>query len=427
MHFLKRVGAFLKPTGRQFAVRAAFQKSVSTLLLKAKHRFLLQARGPAALGNRWKRAVWFGPPIGLVCFVLCFFLIRPAQTQTNSLHFMMAQALATNGFTGYSALSRHVKKPVDAASAIRQYKGTNTATFAQAAAVAGAEAPVAPQSRGGSIRQENGYAIADFGPHHVQFAPNLNTLSAVNLQMINGEELRGNIVGVFYVNGATGQSVKLATLKDNQGEILSSNQVIYRSAFDGIKADVLFTYTGNSLEQDVVVRKQLPSPAQFNLNPATTRLMVMTEFLNPPEPAVRSNPLDLTEYNQAAGVQGESSLIDQVIIFKTMRMARGKAFTLGQAGGEIPVGKQWINVKGRHFLSESTPYPLIKQKLDALPPDSAKITPRSKGTLKSLMSEAPAHSPLKRTSQGFKMAENRLQEPGVVLDYLIASPPSVEY
>ena len=426
MHFLKRVGAFLRPVRWQFILGAGGKEFIARLVLPVRRRLSFRTRSRGGGGHRRKVLLW--PVLGLGCFASCFVWIWSARTAIRPLPPMMAQALATNGLTGYPVL-QVTNIVIDASAAIQLYESTNQtgsvsmARIAKTAVVAAAEAPKTGQNQTKAIHQENSHAVADYGKHHVQFAANLNTHWAVNLLMVNGQEMNGDITGVYYFDSASGQGVKLGTLKDSQGEILSTNQIIYRDAFDGIKGDVCYTYTETSLEQDVVIRKQLVSPAKFNLNPATTRLMVMTEFLNPPEPAVKPNPVDLTEYNRAADVQGETSLDDELIIFKTMRMGRGKAFSLGEAGGEIPVGKQWIKLNGKRFLTESTPYPLIKLKLDALPPDSAKVIPRSKKAFKSLMAESPVRSPAKSLSKTFKMAEARMREPGVVLDYLISSTP----
>ena len=62
-----------------------------------------------------------------------------------------------------------------------------------------------------------------------------------------------------------------------RGEVVPPNQVVYRSGFDGLDADVLFVWRHNSISQNVIVKKRPVLPD--GLNPATTRLEVVTELV----------------------------------------------------------------------------------------------------------------------------------------------------
>ena len=128
-------------------------------------------------------------------------------------------------------------------------------------------------------------AVARHGPHKAIFAPNLNTRDAIDLEMPDGQRLRSHILGLAYTDSASARNVLIAEIKDCVGEILPPNQVLYRDAFNDIKADVRYTYTRAGLEQDVLLHQAPPSPAIFGLDPATTRLEVYTEFTDPPQPA----------------------------------------------------------------------------------------------------------------------------------------------
>ena len=67
---------------------------------------------------------------------------------------------------------------------------------------------------------------------------------------------------------------KICETKSSIG-VVHGNEVLYPDAFtDGIKADVALTYRVGSLECDVILRVQLPSPALYSLNPDTCRLQV---------------------------------------------------------------------------------------------------------------------------------------------------------
>ena len=264
--------------------------------------------------------------------------------------------------------------------------------------------------------------MAEYGPHKVGFASNLDTPWAVDMIMADGQRLRSRILGLAYYDPVTGQSVLIANLKANQGELLEPNQIIYRNAFDGASADVVYTYTENSMEQDIVIRRQLPPPSKFNL-PDDVRLAVLTEFLNPPVPRKIASHLDLKGKNQAANVRSEESLPDELILFNTMQIGPGKAFSLGDSSVEIPVGKSWQQLEGRDFLIESTPFLLLKEQLDKLPPESASLTPpRKRQPIKQALLQAPVPSQASgRAAKPFLLAQGPLEKPGVVLDYLITS------
>jgi hypothetical protein len=345
--------------------------------------------------------------------------------------------LLANTLVSTNAITNQVVPPYNPAPAPGtseaeiQFQATNQPSLSRARSanvVVGARVEAAtPQARKvGQIELLASGAVARYGPHKVNFAANLHTTGAVDLTMMDGQRLRSHILGLCYYT-PTGQSILIAELKDTIGELVSTNQVLYRNAFDDVTADVLYTYTETSLEQDVVIRRRLPSPSRFGLIPAQVRLAVLSEFVNPSVPLRVPCPVDLSARNQAAGVQGESSLPDELIIFNTMRMGPGKAFTLGDSSVEVPVGKSWTKLNFRDFLVESTPYPLIRAQLDALP-DSAQITPRKTKSFRTALLDIPRppaasgqHSAFRTPHSAMKLAQARPQEPGVVLDYLISS------
>ncbi|HET7625056.1 MAG TPA: hypothetical protein VFM25_07310, partial [Verrucomicrobiae bacterium] len=210
-----------------------------------------------------------------------------------------------------------------------------------------------------------GGAIARQGRHKVIFANNLNTAGAIALQMPDGKRLRSNVLGLEYFDASTGKSVLIAEVKDSQGQIVGSNQVIYADAFTGISADVRYTYRLSGFEQDVILRAQPPSPKSYGLNPGTTSLRVLTEFLNPPEPKISTAHARST-------VATDGIRPDEELDFGSMHMGRGEAF--GAAGGVSPehrktrVHKQFLTMDGRKILVEEVPIGTIQKDLKNLPP-----------------------------------------------------------
>jgi len=129
-------------------------------------------------------------------------------------------------------------------------------------------------------------AIARQGQYQVIFANNLNSAGSIDQQTPDGKRLQSNILGLAYYDSSTGNSILIAQIQDSQGGLIADNQVLYQNAFEGVKADVSYTYKRGSFEQDVILREQPPAPETYGLNSATTELEVLTEFINPPPEAI---------------------------------------------------------------------------------------------------------------------------------------------
>ena len=85
------------------------------------------------------------------------------------------------------------------------------------------------------------------------------------------------------------------------GQITDASRILFPDAFDDVSADVLYTYTRHSLEQDIIIRKQLPAPAALGMQGTNIHLAVMTEFINPPAAQRRSKPISVAEPLAAPG------------------------------------------------------------------------------------------------------------------------------
>src|SRR5206468_886839 len=129
-----------------------------------------------------------------------------------------------------------------------------------------------------------------------------------------------------------------------------------------IPCSVRYTYTRGGCEQDVILKDpaNLPSPSAYGLNPATSRLVVLTEFINPPQPAMES---------QTVKTNAGGTITDQDLDFGVMRVRAGKAFSLGTNAPrtEIKIFKQWVQLEGRTFLAEQVRVPDLFNAIAALP------------------------------------------------------------
>jgi hypothetical protein len=249
-----------------------------------------------------------------------------------------------------------------------------------------------------------GGAIAQFGQHKVIFANNLNAADAIDLQTPDGKELRSHVLGLSYYDSSSGNSVLIAQIKDCQGQIVGSNQVIYTDAFTGVNADVRYTYTRAGLEQDIILQTQPPSPQNYGLNPATTRLQAFTEFLNPPQPTINT-------FTQPNGT------VDEMLDFGAMKMGLGRAFLIG-SNDKIPVAKHWAEIDGRNILIESFSFAMMQQGLQTLP-QNVSSKPASNSNLYAISRKPllPSQPLAKRKVGAMLVAKAFLPSKGFVLDY----------
>jgi hypothetical protein len=264
-------------------------------------------------------------------------------------------------------------------------------------------------------------AEAKEGPHKVRFAGNINTVSAISITGADDVTLRAQVVGLAYTDLSTGESVLLATVQNSVGELLPLNQVVYPEAFAGLRADLRYTYTKQSFEQDVILRENPPAPSTFGLNDQSTVLEVWTEF-DAPEPQRRPVP--------------SNGLPDETLSFGRLRITRGVAFALDNPAPRhtgAPVGKTWLSVQGRQYLIESVPLRAVERELKKLPLRAA-LPSAPAGNQPTLRAAAPT-APKPRLAWLQRMEPRRAaaptpvrlalddslvkRAPGLVLDWVI--------
>ncbi len=282
-------------------------------------------------------------------------------------------------------------------------------------------------------------AVGQFGPHQVLLAPNLNSSGAIFLQTADGKRLRSHPLALAYYDAATGRSVLLATLKDTRGQWVPPNQIIYRDAFDDLKADVRYTYNQNSFEQDVILRQRPPSPAEYGLNVATTRLEIWTEFLQPPAPLKQPRTIALRIPDETP-TRREVFAVDESLSFGAMKVVTGGAFPIqmplpAATNGvtavqrKVPVSKSWQQVDGRYFLIEAVDYLTARSHLRRLsaPTNSpaARQAAGSASPVRRVASAArtfPAAPAVKPPVDSIQLARNNPgSKGGFVLDYIIVN------
>jgi len=160
-----------------------------------------------------------------------------------------------------------------------------------------------------------------------------------------------------------------------------------------------------------VLREQPPSPADFNLNPQSTFLEVVTEFYNSPMPTIST-------------VTNNGVSDDRILRFDDTLIGQGTAFISGDktTGHGFGVTKHWLpQTNGDAFLIEEVPYTALTNLVGVLPLHSSNIKPA-----KQIRRTASLNLPPRRPSAGksaagvMKMARGGfrdVQKPGLVIDY----------
>jgi hypothetical protein len=268
-----------------------------------------------------------------------------------------------------------------------------------------------------------GGAVARETSHQVLFARNLATPGAIHLKMPDGQELKSHFLGLAYWDPVSGKSALFAEVKDCEG-VIAGNSVIYQDATTDLRCTVRYTVTLAGLEQDIIFDEMpIPPPEDYGLNPATTRLQALTEFVEFPEPAL------------VAAARGEpgTSEASPDLDFGAMKMTRGRAFFLGEnpkAGG-IPVEKRWLNVEKRQLLVEEISLQAFQTELAKLPrQEGASVGKGPERTPRLASHELRLPAPRKAANPEAKPMLAVSAPPrttGVVLDYVIQSVSATNY
>jgi hypothetical protein len=259
----------------------------------------------------------------------------------------------------------------------------------------------------------NGTAAATQGQHRAYFPSDIYQ-GVIKLVTPDGKLFISRPLGLSYFDGTN--SVLIAELKDSVGELVGSNQVIYPDAFTDFRADLCYTYAKSGFEQDIILREQPPAPEGYGLALEKTRLQVLTEFFNPPQPAKKSTLL-----REHMGVR----LNDEALDFGVMKIGSGKAFAFGDqpdSGDSVAVAKSWLLLDGRQFLVEELPVAAIAEQLDGLPVTAQASLKPASNSVRHVVSTKRLLPALRMAQANgtnqIKSAKLDISRRGFVLDYI---------
>ena len=133
------------------------------------------------------------------------------------------------------------------------------------------------------VPHPRGAAALD-GAYQVIFAKTINQEGAIEVTQPDGQKISSHPLALYYFDRSDGKSVLLSGMKNAVGEIIPPNRVIYRDAFESIRADIIYIYKMGRFEADVILRESPAAPEFFGLDSDSTVLEMATEFIIGQEP-----------------------------------------------------------------------------------------------------------------------------------------------
>jgi hypothetical protein len=261
---------------------------------------------------------------------------------------------------------------------------------------------------------EDGSAAATNGVCQAFFPPDIYN-GSIQIESA-GATLSGQPQCLTYSDGTN--YVVLGVLTNSVGELVSSNELLYPGAISGpgVEADLMMTYRRSGIEQDVIFRAKPPTPEQFGLTSASTRLQLLTEFSGGPAPQATAEPI-----NSRDGLQ------DTTLTFGNIRMIQGRAFLIGnnqQNNIQFQIFKSWQVVDANTaVLVEQLPYSQIAASLATLPPPTAARPMHSR--LRKIASEWTLPKKTARIATTKVRVARIKQRPGFTLDYITINGQSL--
>jgi hypothetical protein len=258
-------------------------------------------------------------------------------------------------------------------------------------------------------------ALARYGPLRAIFSHDLNAESVFDLETPAGARLRGGLRALEWLDEATGQRQPLARVRASAPlELVPPNWLVARDAFDGVAADVVLEWRHNRFSQSVVLR-ELPWPPE-GFAPDTTRLVVVTEWVEAPEPVLQRVAVP--------GAGGVAVSDDVGIHFDGASILQGHAFAVragsewawqvgagGAPGEAVEVRKVWTpDGAGGAMLEESVAWEALARLAAELPRQARTAAPGERDWRSARAERVSARQPV-------EVAQLPYWPAGVVVDF----------
>lgn len=275
---------------------------------------------------------------------------------------------------------------------------------------------------------KDGRAVARHCQHQVVVSPNLNEAGgAVDLWTPDGKRLRSGILGLNLFDPISGKSLQVAAVRDVTGSQVSSNEIVWVDAFEGLRADVRIRNERGQFHQDVLLREKLSNDqlVKLGFDPESVSIQVWTEFFDTPSPSVTPIPLR-SETNAPLSMQSAApEQADEFLDFGESKMGEGRAFVEGPDGASARIHKQWRAIDDRRFLIENASYRELLPLLESLPVKTAALNPK-RSTSRYAANGIPIRGKSEKSPRRFAIKEQSgetlaMNSPRAVLDYVIVS------
>lgn len=298
-----------------------------------------------------------------------------------------------------------------------------------------------PASRNVQITPE-GAGVVLGGQHQVKLPGNASS-EAIDLEMPDGNRMVIQTIGLALTDPDTGLSVFLGEVQNCPGELVDDHTVIYRNAFDNIKASIQVKSELYGIESDVILEERItPEMVQgLGMNTNTTQLEVWHQVLNNPTATKK------TDFLQRASGRRDS---DDTVNLGKMSIPRGNAFSMGgperqlSEGADdravIAVAKEWVRIEDANFLIEKIPFCEAVTQLQALPePPQARLMRRAQkaravaqqGDSQQVKRVKPFSfaTDTKRAKGEMLLAHSRSPRParGFIIDYQVLNTTQTDY
>lgn len=211
-------------------------------------------------------------------------------------------------------------------------------------------------------------AVGDYWLHKVRFNSHLGDEWPITITTPKGRVYKTRPTFLAVRNTRTGEACIIAEVQAPSGEVIGSEEVVYRDAFSGIKAHILYKYTRNELVQDIVLEEQ---PEDITGWASEDCVLEMWTAWEGPDPSLRRYRRAVVRQAspEAALVEEDDELID---LGGMSVVGAGTAYRADKSEQRLAVAKTWNRIRddkgcSRTYLIEVVDFHSAKAQTSDLP------------------------------------------------------------